>query len=241
MFPENFNVIRNDRKHAGRGGVFIATKNTIPILERPDLCPENCEVTWCQLLIGKSNIFLGSYYRPHTGTTSDINILEASLSRIFQENKNPYILLGGDFNIPNMDWNPPLPSNPLQNDITRIANNNGLEQMVLFPTRRDINGTENILDLCFTTHPSHIKSVNEHPGFGDHSAVIVNINTRIKLPYKPKREINLWKKVDDDKFQKDAQKLAEKFIESNPESNSVEDNWCAFRDSMSKLITSIQK
>ena len=236
MFPENFCVTRNDRKHAGRGGVFIATKSNIPILERPDLCPENCEVTWCQLLIGRSDIFIGSYYRPHTGITSDINNLETSLSKIFRENKNPYIILGGDFNVPDMDWDPPLPSNPLQNDITKIANDHGLEQMVLFPTRRDINGTKNILDLCFTTHPSHVDTIYEHSGFGDHSAVIANINTKIPIPTKPRRKINLWKKVDDEKFIKGAQKMSDDFLESHPETKTVENNWCSFRDSMSKLI-----
>ena len=47
-----------------------------------------------------------------------------------------------------------------------------LEQIVLKPTRGD-----NILDLCFTSHPDSINQCITVPGFSDHTydAVIVKI------------------------------------------------------------------
>jgi hypothetical protein len=237
IFPSHFQIIRNDRNSSG-GGVFIATKDTIPRLERPDLhvIGENCEIIWCQLLLNGTSMFIGSYYRPQKSTT-DLSNLNDCLSKIFQENKSPHIILGGDFNLPNMTWKSPIrPSNALQEEIINIANDYGLEQMVLFPTRRHTNGTENILDLCFTTHPSLVRSIHPHSGFGDHSAVIAEFNIKAPIPPKPPREIHLWKKMDEEKFQEDAQAFADKFLNSQPEAKTVEENWCTFRDSMCNLI-----
>ena len=55
-FPSHFQVTRNDRNTNG-GGVFVATKDTIPRLERPDLSTGNSEITWCQLLIDNTSFF----------------------------------------------------------------------------------------------------------------------------------------------------------------------------------------
>ena len=82
-----------------------------------------------------------AYCRPQT-ETSDFKNLSDSLQKIYQESKSPYIILGGDFNLSGITWDPPLPSNPLQREIIDIAKEYGLEQMVTFLTRLDANGTE---------------------------------------------------------------------------------------------------
>ena len=61
IFPSHFQVTRNDRNTNG-GGVFVATKDTIPRLERPDLSSGNSEITWCQLLLDNTSMFFGSYW-----------------------------------------------------------------------------------------------------------------------------------------------------------------------------------
>ena len=108
IFPSHFQVTRNDRNTNG-GGVLVATKDTTPRLERPDLSSGNSEITWCQLFIDNTSIFFGSYYRPQTETT-DFKNLSDSLQKIYQESKSPYIILGGDFNLSGMTWDTPLPS-----------------------------------------------------------------------------------------------------------------------------------
>ena len=236
IFPSNLQVIRNDRKNAKGGGVFIALNRTIPKLERPDLTEGDSELSWCQLLMGDgSSIYIGSYYRPPTAT-KDLDKLSKSLNKIQQETSSPYILLGGDFNIPNMSWTSTETMNPLQQEITDIANEYGLEQIVSFPTRRDTNGTENILDLCFTTHPSLVKDIYPYPGFSDHCVVMVEINSKTPLPTRPPRQIHQWKKMDEDRLKTDAQQFTKRFLNSNPESKTVEENWCDFKNSMHELI-----
>jgi hypothetical protein len=42
--------------------------------------------------------------------------------------------------------------------------------------------------------------------------------------------------MDEEKFQEDAQAFADKFLNSQPEAKTVEENWCTFRDSMCNLI-----
>ena len=42
--------------------------------------------------------------------------------------------------------------------------------------------------------------------------------------------------MDEEKFQKEAQELTDKFLNSQPETKTVEENWCTFRDSMCDLI-----
>jgi len=51
-----------------------------------------------------------------------------------------------------------------------LAHHSMLEQIVTQPTRGN-----NILDLCFTTHPDYIEQCATVPGFSDHSATIVDL------------------------------------------------------------------
>ena len=236
IFPTNLQVIRKDRRNAKGGGVFIAVDQTIPVVERPDLTEGNSELAWCQLLLNDgSSIYIGSYYTPPTDS-KDLDNLNVSLNKIQQETKSPYILLGGDFNIPNMSWSPIDATTTLQREILSIANEHSLEQLVNFPTRRNINGTENILDLFFTSRPSLIKNIHPYPGFSDHSVVMAEINIKAPLPTRQPRQIHQWKKMDEDKLKADAKIFCEEFLNSNPGSNTVEENWCNFRDKMHNLI-----
>jgi len=49
-----------------------------------------------------------------------------------------------------------------------LAHNSMLEQIVTQPTREN-----NILDLCFTTHPYYIEQCTTVPGFSDHHTAIL--------------------------------------------------------------------
>ena len=50
-------------------------------------------------------------------------------------------------------------------------NDNGLEQLVLEPTRG-----KNVLDLIFCSHPHIISDINIIPGMSDHEAILFNLN-----------------------------------------------------------------
>ena len=66
------------------------------------------------------------------------------------------LLLGGDFNCPGIDWctynlTESYLSGLFRESLIEFAQDSLLEQIVLEPTRGD-----DILDLCFTSHPGII-------------------------------------------------------------------------------------
>ena len=48
--------------------------------------------------------------------------------------------------------------------------------LVTFPTRGN-----NTLDKCFTTHPDSVLSFEQVPGFSDHDAVILSVQTQTHM------------------------------------------------------------
>ena len=88
-----------------------------------------------------------------------------------------YVLLGGDFNLPDIDWEEgSVKSNPhytaaINWKMIDIANDFNLTQIVSEPTRQG-----NILDLLFTSHQYLVDKVYIVPGMSDYDAVISDIN-----------------------------------------------------------------
>lgn len=99
-------------------------------------------------------------------------------------------MLGGDFNLPNVDWEDgSVKSNPQYTAAINwktidIANDLNLTQMLMESTQQG-----NILDLLFTSHPDLVDKVYTAPGMRDHDAVICDINLRANPPANPKRNV----------------------------------------------------
>lgn len=92
-----------------------------------------------------------------------IEELEKSINTTVEGSKgNLPNILGGDFNLPHIDWGlntvkpNPQYGNEINKKLTDIVNDNDLTQVVREPTRG--NNTSN-LDLMFTTNPGLISSV----------------------------------------------------------------------------------
>ena len=119
IFPDHLQVFRRDRNVHG-GGVFIAINKTIPCFERTDLTVENTEIQWCQASLPNQDVLIGSFYRPPETNHTPILNLGESLHKITSTTKSPCIILGGDFNVPNLDWANSeniVPSGSLQNSL----------------------------------------------------------------------------------------------------------------------------
>jgi len=93
-------------------------------------------------------------YRPPSTNNSVLDQLYGVLYTLTSSRCN--IVLCGDFNVPNIDWNAlcPTSSSVTATTLCNIASDNYLSQVVLSP----IHG-HNILDLVFTNFPSYIQSV----------------------------------------------------------------------------------
>ena len=87
--------------------------------------------------------------------------------------------LGGDFNLPNIDWEvnavkPDTQQVGLGNSLLDICSDMGLTQMNNQPTRK-----ENILDLYLTNSPTLVRHMEMIPGIGDHDSAI-KVDSMIK-------------------------------------------------------------
>ena len=164
-----------DRDKIG-GGVFILVKENMIAIEQEDLST-NCEIIWIKLKLKKAKeILISSFYMPHRNL-DDLNEFDRSL-KLANPRGTENVLVCGDFNCPDINWNFGYTYDSAQNKTTQdrlidISNDNSLQQMQEIPTRDG-----NVLDLTFSTNPSLIRNLNNIPGLADHEAIIVDSYVR---------------------------------------------------------------
>ena len=201
----------------------------------------NTEQIWCQASIQGRTFLLGCFYRPPDANIGPLLELDANLASLNASSRSPIIVLGGDFNVPGLDWShstQSVPKGALQESLFDLIINNHLTQKVSFPTRRDCtSGAENTLDLLLTSHPDLISEVSPRAGISDHFIVLAKLITKIQLPLKPPRKISLWKKVNSENFKNLVKELGQDFFKMKPATRSVEENWTWFRDSLNNIVT----
>ena len=84
------------------GGVFAPLKNDL-IATRATEFETDCEILWVRVdIAGSKTLHIGAFYRPNISDNTALPELQSSLSRIPQ---NHLVVLGGDFNLPDIDWN----------------------------------------------------------------------------------------------------------------------------------------
>ena len=112
IFPDNYEVYRNDRNAFG-GGVFVAVKMDFVSITRPEFdC--TAEVSWASIDFTRNGtLYVGSFYRPPGAKGEVIDELQGSINNIFRKHrKMPALLLAGDFNLPDIDWENVITSHP---------------------------------------------------------------------------------------------------------------------------------
>ena len=112
-----------------------------------------------------------------------------------------------------------------------IVADNGLEQIVDFPT-----GKDNTLDLMLLSHPAYKLRCKPPPSIGnsDHDIVLLDIACK---PFKPKpvrRKIYLWKKADIYKIKEDLESFGNTF--RNIGKRDIESLWHALKDAIQNTI-----
>ena len=177
ILPDNYRfVARKDRKSDPHGGVAIIAKAEFDAVEI-ELTTKTEFVAAsfvCKNL--KQPLTVGSVYRPTDNNFECTEDLCNAVSYIGRTYKNSTIWIGGDFNLPDIDWetNSIVSHNyliPINKSILDMIQDLGAEQMVDFPTRKD-----NILDIFVTNRPSLVNKCNPIPGLGDHDIVLIDAN-----------------------------------------------------------------
>jgi len=83
ILPKSYNLLRKDRCLGG-GGVFIAYKQYLQILEEHTLTMEN-EILWAKLRVGSNhNCYYFSFYRPPDTDANALTMLQQSLIKLQQ-------------------------------------------------------------------------------------------------------------------------------------------------------------
>ena len=241
----NYSIYRRDRKRGG-GGVLIAIKSTFTHQEVP-MDSVDGEVLWIEILLqNKNKMYAGSYYRPPDQSTDRIEALNDSLNIIMEKTRNnpsSTILLGGDFNARDIDWETlSIDANSdkklLHARLLEILDEHHLTQHQLEPTREG-----KVLDLFCTNKPSLVKSMHTIPGISDHDIPTADCTISPHYNKKMPRTVFNYKKADWEKIKANAKDFTSKFL-TDYLNNTVEENWNSFKSfilqQMSKHIPSRQ-
>ena len=110
-------------------------------------------------------------YWPPSAAVQNLNVLNNCLLSVSQLP----IVLCGDFNVPNINWNlvSPIVSTPVANPMCELFRDNYLYQLVTDPTRQD-----NVLDLVFTNRLDIVANVEvvDNLPFTDHDGLQFKLN-----------------------------------------------------------------
>ena len=196
-----------------------------------------CEAVWVQIHTHKHcSMILGSFYCPPHSPVSVWGNLAQCVCQLRQKYPD-LVLLGGDFNCPGIDWcsgnlTESHVSLLFRESLIEFAQDFLLEQIILEPTRGD-----NILDLCFISHPSFINQYKIVSGFSDHEVVIIEIFYNIPINKRPKKCVYYYNRADWDTLHEEMTEISRYYFEQNENNNrSVEDNWNYICDNLLKAI-----
>jgi hypothetical protein len=185
IFPQNYNVYRNDRGTLGEG-VFVLVKSLTSV-EQTD-----GELEWVKIkLLKNKDLLVGSFYIPHR-EHQHLDQLKLSLERSEANKQN--IILVGDFNCPNINWEQQTATGPdreIQQELADLMSFHNLAQVHNQPTREG-----NLLDLVFVSNPTLVKSSTNVPGISDHDIIITDMETRVYHQKSKPRKCFIYKKAD---------------------------------------------
>ena len=207
------------------------------LLPEPKLITD-CEVIWAKFHFKKTKtLYICSFYRPPDSDMYPIIQLNESLTKL--SNREPMVLVGGDFNFPDIAWIDgygTIRPNPaygfeINNLFLSIIDDNNLEQLVHKPTR-----IKNIFDLIFSSYPALVSDLSAIPGISDHDAVLFSFNVEGIITNNPRHYIYLYQKADLGDISNYMKTFLDTFISTDPYKNSVEQNWLLFKGAIYEAL-----
>ena len=219
--------------------MFVAVHKSLVVMN----CPEfdaDCELLWCSLQFTNAKpLFISSFYRPPSNRKQGLEQLQHSLSNLMSKHRrsHPNIIIGGDFNLPDINW---------ESCSTSSSSNAGYHQFLLDlllehslvqvvkDITRPVSG--NVLDLVITSNPGLISNVCVHPGISDHNIVSFTFSGSPRTAPKPSRKIFQFHKADHQGLKDAVHKFSTEFLLSFPELNTVDENWSIITHFLNKCM-----
>ena len=187
----SYTTYRKDRvTDTTGGGVLIAINSTIP--SKHIILDQQGESVWAEISLKKDGKFIiGCCYRPKTNHDGSVEELNDILKKL-NKKQNLKLLLGGDFNLPGIEWDtanlkPDCKHKQYHLDFLNLMDTYGLTQLIEQPTRK-----ENTLDLMITYRPNWVCKSEVFPGVADHDAVYLKMATNAHRSKPPRRKIFMY-------------------------------------------------
>ncbi|CAG2226323.1 unnamed protein product [Mytilus edulis] len=155
---------------------------------------------------------------------------------IFKENNSSILWLGGDLNLPDIDWKSNSVcgnqySSQINNRFVDMVNNCCLDQVVTFPTRGSAT-----LDIFLTNRPSLVNRCEPIPAIGDHDIVFIDSNAIAMHPKPTQRKIYIWKRADIEKMKSEAQELSKVFHGLYNAQSSILEMWDFIKSGLKNIM-----
>ena len=188
-------VYRRDRTSGPGGGVMIAVASNI----RSSVIrtTTTAEILWVKLSCqGQRNLIIGAFYRPRVSDKTSIPELFSTMDNL--STRRAYdIFLGGDFNLPGLDWRslslkPNCPYPQVHREFLELTNTYELKQLVEDPTRFCPSNT---LDLMLTNIPLRANKTTIIPGISDHDIPLVELQLKSHHIYQERRRIPIYRRA----------------------------------------------
>ena len=163
----------------------------------------------------------------------DMEELEKSLKIITEENNNNNIIIAGEFNCPDIQWETlslkhEVSDKEVQRTLIDITSQYGLTQLHEEPTSEN-----NLLDLIFTTNPTLAKTSTNIPGISDHAIVVTDIDTK---PYYQKEKTTLGNLIYGQKQFGNPDTLTPNIQEMADSRSNRNDIWNTFKQHLFKCL-----
>lgn len=238
VLPPGFTAYRIDRND-GWGGAIIICKSSLIT----DIVFKSKETECIAIKVEtyQRPVIICSVYRPTNNDTNYLNLLANDLNTLRQKYKTNPIWIGGDFNLPDIDWkNSTTVSHQYSKEINdtflNLTNECNLVQLINFPTRKD-----NILDILLTNNSSLLSSISNIPGISDHTAIpVVDILCHPSRQKLPKRKVHLWNRADIPVIKAMIQQKVEEFcLDNQSNSSTIDTQWSDLKDIFNSALASV--
>ena len=179
----NFNFTDRDLGKSGMRGVAIYVKDNM-LSKKVQLENEYEDQIWVEIsLRNKDSLLCGCMYRSPTRDKEQTVQNTASICKSIFEvvgRKNSHLLICGDFNYPDIEWNSEYVSSE-SNDILPFLDaiqDCHLHQHIFKPTRYRDGNEPSLLDLIFTNEEGMLQTLQHNAGLGnsDHECIEFTLN-----------------------------------------------------------------
>jgi len=236
FFPVGYGISRKDRAD-GYGGVLIAYRNGITCSDIH--IDSSAEIVACKItLVNRQSVIICSVYRPPNRDVAAMENLCQALESLCSRYSDLPIWIGGDINLPNIDWESLTTTDStypasLCEGFLNFMQDHGFSQIVNFPTRRN-----NILDIFVTNRPSLVTDCYPISGVSDHEAVNVKSLVQVNLQ-SIKRRVHLWRRADLPTMKEVATDFCSILLQSTSTSTPVDLLWEEFKSVCSECMNCV--